>query len=190
MPAKTTKKTAATKSTASKRKNTTAKKSQKVKPTKKAASPKSRTASSKTKAKAKAKTKAGDKEVTINRRNEAERRDETLETAVTPVEQPPVEKREKVQRRRQIDPTTCERDYSEPEVQFMSAMDEYKRTSGRMFPTCSEVLEVIRDLGYVQLTPAELATVRPEATEEVPSAEEVSEDFDEEAELEIAELAC
>ena len=27
-------------------------------------------------------------------------------------------------------------------------MDDYKRRSGRMFPTWSEVLEVIRDLGY------------------------------------------
>jgi hypothetical protein len=30
----------------------------------------------------------------------------------------------------------------------MRAMDEYKRKSGRMFPTWSEVLEVVRDLGY------------------------------------------
>ena len=64
--------------------------------------------------------------------------------------------RRKVQRRRQIDPTTCERDYTDDEVEFMNAMDEYKRKSGRMFPTCSEVLEVIRDLGYCRLSPAEL----------------------------------
>jgi hypothetical protein len=36
----------------------------------------------------------------------------------------------------------------------MNAMDDYKRKSGRMFPTCSEVLEVIRSLGYVQLSAA------------------------------------
>lgn len=54
----------------------------------------------------------------------------------------------KTQRRRQIDPTTCERDYSGDEVEFMQAMDAYKRQNGRMFPTCSEILEVIRDLGY------------------------------------------
>ena len=30
----------------------------------------------------------------------------------------------------------------------MNAMDEYKRKSGRMFPTCSEILEVITKLGY------------------------------------------
>lgn len=66
----------------------------------------------------------------------------------------PLERRQKVQRRRQIDPTTCERDYSIEEVEFMNAMDDYKRTSGRMFPTCSEVLEVIRSLGYARLSPA------------------------------------
>ena len=59
--------------------------------------------------------------------------------------------RRKKQRRRHIDPTTCERDYSGQEIEFMRAMDDYKRDSGRMFPTCSEVLEVIRALGYVQL---------------------------------------
>lgn len=56
--------------------------------------------------------------------------------------------RRKVERRRQIDPTTCERDYRPDEVEFMKAMDDYKRRSGRQFPTWSEVLEVIRDIGY------------------------------------------
>jgi hypothetical protein len=56
--------------------------------------------------------------------------------------------RRKVQRRRQIDPTTCEREYTDDEVEFMQALDQYKRTSGRMFPTCSEILEVLRALGY------------------------------------------
>jgi hypothetical protein len=51
-------------------------------------------------------------------------------------------------RRRMIDPTTCERDYGPDELEFMQALDRYKRTSGRMFPTCSEVLEVLRSLGY------------------------------------------
>lgn len=58
------------------------------------------------------------------------------------------ESRRKTQRRREIDPTTCERDYSLDEVEFMSAMDNYKRRSGRPFPTWSEVLEVVRSLGY------------------------------------------
>ncbi len=56
--------------------------------------------------------------------------------------------RRKVERRRQVDPTTCERDYGPDEIEFMKAMDEYKRRSGRQFPTWSEVLEVVRSLGY------------------------------------------
>jgi len=56
--------------------------------------------------------------------------------------------RRKVERRRHIDPTTCERDYNDDEVEFMTAMDDYKRRSGRQFPTWSEVLEVMRSLGY------------------------------------------
>ncbi len=57
---------------------------------------------------------------------------------------------DKAARRRQIDPTTCERDYSSAEIEFMNALDTYKRTSGRMFPTCSEILEVFLSLGYVK----------------------------------------
>ena len=52
------------------------------------------------------------------------------------------------ERRRQIDPTTCERDYTADEIEFMRAMDDYKRYNHRPFPTWSEVLEVIVALGY------------------------------------------
>lgn len=97
-------------------------------------------------------TKAGEELVTIDRRREE---------ASTPAA-PALERRAKVQRRRQIDPTTCERDYSIDEVEFMNAMDEYKRKNGRMFPTCSEVLEVIRGLGYVRLSPAGRAMLAAE----------------------------
>jgi len=63
-------------------------------------------------------------------------------------------------RRRGIDPTTCDRDYSVAELEFLGAMQEYKRTSWRMFPTWIEVLEVLRDLGYAKAAhcgPAERA---------------------------------
>jgi len=56
--------------------------------------------------------------------------------------------RRKVERRRQVDPTTCERDYTDEEIAFMKAMDQYKRDNRRPFPTWSEVLEVLRALGY------------------------------------------
>ncbi|MCA9060467.1 MAG: hypothetical protein KDA85_18280 [Planctomycetaceae bacterium] len=62
--------------------------------------------------------------------------------------------RRRQDRRRQIDPTTCERDYSEAEVEFMRAMDDYKRRSGRPFPTWSEVLEVMFSLGYRKVAEA------------------------------------
>lgn len=54
------------------------------------------------------------------------------------------------ERRRHIDPTTCDRDYASEEVEFMRALEDYKRRSGRMFPTCSEILEVVRSLGYAR----------------------------------------
>ena len=89
--------------------------------------------------------------ITIDRRHSKERRDKEEGTVESSA--PQLERRKKVNRRRQIDPTTCERDYSEQEVEFMNALDDYKRKSGRMFPTCSEVLEVIQSLGYVKLSP-------------------------------------
>jgi hypothetical protein len=51
-------------------------------------------------------------------------------------------------RRRFVDPTTCDRDYTLAEREFMQAMQDYKKSSGRMFPTWSEVLEVLKNLGY------------------------------------------
>lgn len=89
-------------------------------------------------------------EVKINRRKPGDRRKTNAPVAV---------ERRKTQRRRQIDPTTCERDYTNDEIEFMQALDEYKRRSGRMFPTCSEILEVIRDLGYQK--PGRSAVVEP-----------------------------
>ena len=64
------------------------------------------------------------------------------------------EERRKVPRRRQIDPTTCERDYTSEEIEFMRALDDYKRASGRMFPTCSEILEVVKAMGYQRVSQA------------------------------------
>ena len=61
--------------------------------------------------------------------------------------------REIVSRRRSIDPATCERDYDSSEVEFMQALEKYKSDSGRRFPTCSEILTVLRSLGYVRLMP-------------------------------------
>ena len=64
------------------------------------------------------------------------------------------DRRQQGERRRQVDPTTCERDYSDEEITFMKAMDLYKRANRRPFPTWSEVLEVLRALGYRKVAEA------------------------------------
>lgn len=138
-----------------------------------------------------AKTKAGDQEVVMDRRR-ADRRTKAAPSKSTKpaeleekkeveTEQPKMERRAKVNRRRQIDPTTCERDYTNDEIEFMQALDAYKRSSGRMFPTCSEILEVIRDLGYTrsgamgepveEIEEMEEGDSTPAFTEQVPAIE-------------------
>jgi hypothetical protein len=109
-------------------------------------------------------------EAPINRREKSDRRaeDRRKQQGAVAVERRQNDRREKVQRRRQIDPTTCERDYNDEEILFMQALDAYKRANGRMFPTCSEILEVIRGLGYVRLP--EAAGAMPPAVECEPVA--------------------
>jgi hypothetical protein len=100
--------------------------------------------------------------VTIDRRENRDRRlgtDRRSHSAPVAVERRGMERRVKVNRRRQIDPTTCERDYTGDEIEFMSAIEQYKRRSGRMFPTCSEVLEVLRSLGYEKHSKSEPAAL-------------------------------
>lgn len=47
-----------------------------------------------------------------------------------------------------IAPTNDENDPEADVRELTLAMDQYKRDSGRMFPTWSEVLEVLTGLGY------------------------------------------
>jgi hypothetical protein len=94
---------------------------------------------------------AGGEQITIERRDNRNRRlpaDRRSHNTPVDAERRTMERRVKVSRRRQIDPTTCERDYTSDEIEFMSAIEQYKRLNGRMFPTCSEVLEVLKSLGY------------------------------------------
>ena len=112
-----------------------------------------------------------DRRQTKNRRSDGDRRQDEVAVAT---ERRSSERR-KVTRRRQIDPTTCERDYSNDEIEFMHALDEYKRANGRMFPTCSEILEVVRKLGYEKRRPEDLPLVMETAPEET-SAESNSVD--------------
>ncbi len=104
-----------------------------------------------------------------DRRKKTEKTDRRKQSLPVALERRQSERR-KVPRRRQIDPTTCERDYTDDELEFMNALDDYKRRSGRMFPTCSEILEVVRALGYERLT-------RPEAQPQAePAADSTTSD--------------
>ena len=108
-------------------------------------------------------------EVTVDRRGGKGRRgqpDQRVKNQPTAVERRAAPRRAKVARRRQIDPTTCERDYTLEEIEFMSALSEYKRTSGRMFPTCSEILEVVQKLGYAKVPVVE--PLLPQETTSLP----------------------
>jgi hypothetical protein len=60
----------------------------------------------------------------------------------------PSERRAKKERRRRIDPTTFEKQYTDDEMEFMNAIQRFKEHSGKSFPTYGEVLKVAAALGY------------------------------------------
>src|SRR5438309_4724059 len=79
------------------------------------------------------------------------------------------ERRHQGERRRQVDPTTCERDYTDEEIIFMKSMDQYKRDNRRPFPTWSEVLEVLHALGYRKVAePTALPGLSPSTARSLP----------------------
>ena len=49
---------------------------------------------------------------------------------------------------RHANPAMGDRHYSLDEVEFMNALAEFKRASGRVFPSCTEILDILRKLGY------------------------------------------
>ena len=80
--------------------------------------------------------------------SDSDRRRRNIPVALDRRRQNAAEKRRTSERRRLIDPTTCERDYTDEETLFMKTMERYKRENRRPFPTWSEVLEVLASLGY------------------------------------------
>lgn len=128
-----------------------------------------KTTAKKTKTTKATKAKKTDKTENLELLNETGRRKKSVK--------PVVERRK---RRRQIDPTTCERDYNDAEIEFMHAMDDYKQQSGRMFPTCSEILEVIQKLGYRQIAEAATVMYDPNEDKKVVEEESLDTEFDDE----------
>ncbi len=106
---------------------------------------------------------------TVDRRSGTDRRsgrDRRQKQVPVAVERRSGKDRRRGERRRLVDPTTCERDYTPEEVEFMNAMDRYRREANRPFPTWSEVLEVLKSLGYRKVAePSELPIGRRRAAE-------------------------
>jgi hypothetical protein len=65
-----------------------------------------------------------------------------------PPPRPVKERRERKERRRRIDPTTFEKQYTEDELEFMNAMQRFKVQSCKSFPSHGDVLRVALSLGY------------------------------------------
>ncbi len=78
-------------------------------------------------------------------RREAEKRAEALAPRA---DAPHPHRRAKKERRRRVDPTTFEKQYSDDEMEFMKAMQDYKNRTGKSFPSYGDVLRVAAGLGY------------------------------------------
>jgi hypothetical protein len=111
-------------------------------------------------------------EVLVTDRRAGDRRSADRRQQSVPVEvdrRKGEDRRHQGERRRQIDPTTCERDYTDEEIIFMKAMDQYKRDNRRPFPTWSEVLEVLHALGYRKVAePTALPGLSPSTAKSLP----------------------
>ncbi len=58
------------------------------------------------------------------------------------------ERRARKERRKRIDPTTFDKQYTKDELEFMNAMQRFKEQTGTAFPTYREVISVAVSLGY------------------------------------------
>ncbi len=50
--------------------------------------------------------------------------------------------------RGQFHPTTADVYYTDAEIEFLLSVDDYKRRSGRQFPTLADLLRILVGLGY------------------------------------------
>ena len=88
-----------------------------------------------------------------DRREGRERRDgdadaKGVDEVPREVARPKPERRAKKERRRRIDPTTFEKQYTNDELEFMNAMQRFKVQTCKAFPSHGDVLQVAFSLGY------------------------------------------
>ncbi len=110
------------------------------------------------------------------RRYKGDRRGSSRQDAVPgDASKPRIEPNRRVrkERRRRVDPTTFEKQYTDDEMEFMNAMQEYKIQSCKSFPSYGEVLEVAYRLGYrkAEAGTNEETGTDPASTPESPSTE-------------------
>lgn len=61
----------------------------------------------------------------------------------------PIATRSKLGKTRSRDSSVCKgSDYDSDELEFLRAVDDYKRNTGRAFPAWTEILAVFKTLGY------------------------------------------
>jgi hypothetical protein len=84
-----------------------------------------------------------DEEIFKNRRSVNERRESVVDRRLG------LDRRRGPGRRRSDDRRSAEEgEMSDEQFEFLMAIDEYRRKNARPFPTWTEVLEVIKALGY------------------------------------------
>lgn len=84
-----------------------------------------------------------DKKLTIERRTEQDRRGDVVDRRLG------LDRRRGPGKRRCDDRRTAEEgEMSDEQFEFLMAIEEYKKKNTRPFPTWTEVLEVIKALGY------------------------------------------
>lgn len=69
-----------------------------------------------------------------------------------------------------------EGEMTDEQFEFLMAVDEYKRVNNRPFPTWTEVLEVIKHIGYRKVAPVgeHIDRIKDEPTGPVPAEEPAS----------------
>jgi hypothetical protein len=91
-----------------------------------------------------------------DRRSGLERRDRpgpSPAAEILPVKS--LERRAKKERRRRIDPTTFEKQYTDDELEFMNAIQQFKTQSGKSFPSHGDVLRIAARIGYRKSYPVD-----------------------------------
>ncbi|WP_435007396.1 hypothetical protein P12x_004707 [Tundrisphaera lichenicola] len=105
-----------------------------------------------------------------DRRSGHERRDSPPTLPPEPTNVAPRERRARKERRRRVDPTTFEKQYTDDEIEFMNSIQQFKSRTGKSFPSYGDVLRVAASLGYRK---AYWDDIDPEETPSEESSREV-----------------